>query len=131
MTHTVEDWARDHHLRVEILDGPHVRTDPTGWEHRAYVVRLHLPGARIESPWRAGMAVTGGPDAAEILDSLVLDARAGGEDFEGFCGEFGYDTDSRAAWSTWEACTRLRVGLAEFLGGEEFERFMSGEIEGM
>ena len=44
------------------------------------------------------------PKTTDIIGSLLLDYDAGAEDFEEFCAEFGYDSDSRKAYATWEAC---------------------------
>lgn len=45
----------------------------------------------------------------EVLNALycfVSDALSGLDSFEDFCRNFGYDTDSRKAYKTWQACQR-------------------------
>lgn len=44
------------------------------------------------------------PHAADVLLSVVMDSRACEQSFADWCGEFGYDTDSRKALATYEAC---------------------------
>lgn len=44
------------------------------------------------------------PDAADVLYSLLLDSDAVGQSFASWCSDFGYDTDSRKAFATYEAC---------------------------
>jgi len=44
------------------------------------------------------------PHAASVLHSLILDSDAATQTFESWCGELGYDTDSRKAFATYEAC---------------------------
>lgn len=44
------------------------------------------------------------PSAASVLYSLVLDSEAGNETFYDWCGNLGFDTDSRKALATYEAC---------------------------
>ena len=48
----------------------------------------------------------------DVLYSLVSDARAGTETFDDFCSNYGYDTDSRKAYATWQQC---QTGAREFL----------------
>jgi hypothetical protein len=42
------------------------------------------------------------PLPVDVIQSLLMDAT--GESFEEWCGNLGYDTDSRKALATWEAC---------------------------
>jgi hypothetical protein len=44
------------------------------------------------------------PHAAGVLHSLLLDADAAEQSFASWCSELGYDTDSRKALATYEAC---------------------------
>ena len=43
-------------------------------------------------------------DPLGVLSSLVMDMDAGAETFADFCGEFGYDEDSRKAFAIWQTC---------------------------
>ena len=55
-------------------------------------------------------------DADADVDSLlrqVRDAEAGAQSFEDFCADLGYDTDSRKAEKTWQACKVTAVGLSQ------------------
>lgn len=47
------------------------------------------------------------PDLAGVLYSLISDSQAGSETFKSFCDEFGYDSDSRSAFATWEKCVEI------------------------
>lgn len=44
------------------------------------------------------------PHVATVLHSLILDSDALGQSFATWCDEFGYDSDSRKALRTYEAC---------------------------
>lgn len=44
------------------------------------------------------------PTAASVLHSLLLDAQALEQSFSDWAGDLGFDTDSRKALSTYEAC---------------------------
>lgn len=61
------------------------------------------------------------PTLEDILDSLALDASVLDQTFEEFCGEFGYDTDSRKAEETYQACRENAKGLLSLLGKETFK----------
>lgn len=44
------------------------------------------------------------PEAASVLHSLLLDAQALEQSFYDWAGDLGFDTDSRKALATYEAC---------------------------
>ena len=56
------------------------------------------------------------PTAASVLDCLLLDAQCGGETFNDFCADCGYDTDSRKALEIYLACQATNDKL-RFLNG--------------
>lgn len=68
------------------------------------------------------------PSAADVLASLCSDAMsvACGQSFEEFCGEFGYDTDSRKAETTYRTCQETALRLRGFLS-DHYQRVMSAE----
>ena len=43
------------------------------------------------------------------------------ETFDDFCSEYGYDTDSRRAYATWERCLAFSKELRAFFTEEEIE----------
>lgn len=54
-----------------------------------------------------GSGIEGWPRARRVLESLILDATSGIDDFEDFCSNTGFDPDSRQAKRTHEACTKV------------------------
>ena len=64
--------------------------------------------------------------AEDVLSSLCLDASAGAQDFDEFCSEFGYDTDSRKAHDTWKACKVASRKIRQFLG-DNFDEYASAQ----
>lgn len=94
-------WLRDvYGLTLSVRDNG-LQTDDDGWQHFAWTmtVRKGRNGAPYEFPYRAGMAHKGKPTLVDIVAALFADARcvAYAWSFEEFCGELGYDTDSRKA----------------------------------
>ena len=59
------------------------------------------------------------PAAAGVLHSLLLDAGADGESFGDWCANYGYDTDSRKALSTYLACQETAEKLRAFFTSAE------------
>lgn len=55
------------------------------------------------------------PKAASVLYCLISDASASEMSFDDWCGEFGYDTDSRKALETYMACQANHTKLCKLL----------------
>lgn len=81
-----------------------------------YKVTLLFGDRSITVPFSCGSAC-GKPDAATVLECLCSDATCP-DTFEAFCSEYGYDTDSRRAERTFQACLKTRDELREFLGDD-------------
>lgn len=110
-------------VRLEIVEGADLTRDDEGWEHYAYTVRLTRGDHSMTVPWRQGIGLTDDPDAATVLESLLMDAsgveNAAG-DFEQWASEYGFDTDSRKAEAIFRQATEQTEQLRELLG-EEFD----------
>lgn len=100
-----------------------------GWEgnKQNWRVTLHndSEGQMMECDYFGGSAVED-ISCEDVVDSLLLDARATDLDFEDWCGEFGCDTDSRKAYAIWESCKENGEQIKMLLG-EKFEMFMKSE----
>lgn len=73
-----------------------------------------------------GPALTGPPEAGDVLDCLASDS-AGYENagsFEEWAAEYGYDEDSRKAYRTYQQVERQRGELGGFLGRQAFEELL-------
>lgn len=88
-----------------------LRADSDGWCCFAFEVHFWNPEnaslfCRID--WRQGTGITDDPDPAEVLASAAQDyADARGLTFEDWAGNLGYDTDSRKAEKTYDACMAM------------------------
>jgi len=60
-------------------------------------------------------------DVLNALYCFVSDAVSGKENFENFCAEFGYDTDSRTAERTWKACKKSLEKLQRIYSGDIYD----------
>ena len=61
------------------------------------------------------------PKLAEVLSSLLLDSTAFGQTFEDWANDYGYDTDSREAERTYNACRDAGAAMAKLFTGQEIE----------
>jgi hypothetical protein len=59
--------------------------------------------------------------AADVLDSLAHDASSADQSFGDWCGDYGYDTDSRKAERTYNACRQTMFDLRKLLGARDAE----------
>lgn len=61
------------------------------------------------------------PHAASVLYSLILDSAAAGQSFADWCADFGYETDSRKAFATYEACQISADKLRKIFNSAQIE----------
>jgi hypothetical protein len=67
------------------------------------------------------------PTVAEVLDCLASDAAGieNARDFEDWCSEYGYDTDSRKNARAYRACKRQAIALNRIMGNDGlYERLL-------
>lgn len=121
---TIHDFIKQHKITAtaDYADrNPNMADDGTKMDHWRVVLRR--PGAKMTTYFSMGVAHNGKePEAADVLNCLALDS-AGIEnnkhDFDEWCSEYGYDTDSRKAHKTFKTCERQAERLFRFLGSQE------------
>lgn len=66
------------------------------------------------------------PTVDEVLNCLAMDSASveNSRDFEDFCNELGYDTDSRRAERTYKACVRQAKEMKALLGDEIYNMLL-------
>lgn len=62
------------------------------------------------------------PALLDVLYSLVSDSDADENSFEDWCSNYGYDTDSRWAEATYNACREIGTKLRRMLGADNLAR---------
>src|SRR5271166_1817355 len=90
-------------------------------ESEGYTVTLRYQGRQMTVPFYMGPALCREPEAAEVLECLISDTMLGEQTFEDFCGDLGYDTDSRKAEASWAQCRSIAPRVRKLLGAD-FER---------
>lgn len=106
---------------------------PEGWDRDAdaWLVTLHNPatGQTMTVPFQSGPGlkadVAAGVPARWVLDSLTSDASGylNADGFEDWAGEYGYDTDSRAAEKVYNRIGEQVETLRAFLG-DSFDAYL-------
>jgi len=99
-----------------------------GWQQNAdgYSCCLHYQGRRYTFDFWQGIGISQDPTAEGCLECLLSDAQSGSEDFEEFCANCGYDSDSRKAERIWKGCKKVREKMKRLLGND-FEAFLYAE----
>ena len=68
-----------------------------------------------------GSALTGIPTLLDVLSCVLSDAQYAEYEFDDFCDDMGYDTDSRRAERVHGACKQAAAGVARLLTSSERE----------
>lgn len=82
--------------------------------------------AELRTYFSMGLGLTGAPKVSDVLDSLASDA-AGVENarnFEEWCGEYGYESDSRKAEKIYKTCQAQAAQLKQFLGDKAYDNLL-------
>lgn len=113
----------DVQYRAALVQRDHSR--PDGWECDAWEVSFTRKQESIRFPYYTGLGlrkkpgIPTTPAAAGVLYSLLSEARAADMSFPDWCGELGYDDDSRKAFDTYMQCCDIARELrAVFTRGE-------------
>lgn len=61
------------------------------------------------------------PSITDFVYSLLVDSEAIDYTFDDWCANFGYDTDSRSAYSTYEECVQIGIQLRSGIGAKNVE----------
>lgn len=113
-------------VRIDATYGGAEVPSQAGWQPGTvgWKITLHYDKRQLTTSYYTGPAVEREPTAADVLSCLISDAQAGDYTFEQWCGDMGYDTDSRKALATWEACRAMAPKLYKLLGAryDDFTR---------
>lgn len=104
---------------------PNMTDMPEGSRHwNVSLLRIEKgPAHAMIVPFSQGPAHTEPPTAEDVLDCLASDA-AGWENapnFDVWCGEYGYDTDSRRAEQTFNNVKKQKEELEKFLSTLQYD----------
>lgn len=102
--------------RVKELDGDFY-TFPD-WAKQGWNITLRYQGKRAQFRFYGGGA-SKTPTASDLVWAVAVDSTALTESFNDWCYEYGYDTDSIKARSTYKACQRNGERLIKLIGNKD------------
>ena len=123
---TLEQFIEDHKLGIicrRTKANPNMESE-TPMDHWKCVLN-NPAGKTLHVFFSMGQGHKGKqPKLDEVLNCLASDCSGVENDFEDFCSELGYDTDSRKAERIFKTCKAQAVKLEEFLGTEAFQQLI-------
>lgn len=98
------------------------------WQQDAngYSVQLKYAKRTLTVDFWMGSAHTKEPTAEDVIECLLADASGADQDFENWCLDYAYDTDSRRAERIYQKVQSITAKLRKFLG-EDFGVFLNAE----
>lgn len=121
---TLKDLSRNVKL-VIVSNEPKLNYDKWDeWQKNAngYRLKIIYQGRSFSFDFWQGYSITHEPEVEGVLECLLSDASIS-EDFEDFCNEFGYSTDSRKVEQTYKSCLKIQSNMKRLLGAD-FEMFL-------
>lgn len=125
---SIRYFIRENRIRLEsemVGDNPHFDSGDN-WQGYHYKVTLKRPGKQLTTFFSMGIGLDHEPTVEEVLDCLASDSC--GIDccttFEEWCGNYGYDSDSRKAHRLYQAVKRQHGKLIAFLGRDLYKELI-------
>jgi hypothetical protein len=113
-------FAQKHGVKLFFIGDPQYKKHFADDKECRYVFKCRLSRAGKSYTFDFGQSIQSGAEKPSIYDILTCLQKYDVGDFENFCSEFGYDTDSRKAEGIYKAVCK------EF---EAVERLFSDVIE--
>lgn len=94
---------------------------PSSSTHWNVTIRREGKANDIETLFSMGSALKHEPTIEVVASCLLRDTDSFDScmDFEDWSATFGYDTDSRKAYATWEACGKIATQIKEMFSSSE------------
>jgi hypothetical protein len=77
-----------------------------------------IDGTHTRELWYRNPKAPIAPSVADVLHSLVSDGMSAQSEFEDWCCELGYDSDSRKAYATYQECQTTLCKLVAMFGAD-------------
>ena len=126
-TVSMADFIKGNHIRMtaERVDSNPNMDDSANMDHWKCLFRAG--NSRMTVYFSMGYGHHGAePEADEVLDCLASDASGieNARSFEDWCGDYGYDSDSRKAEKIFNTCEHQAKRLRQFLGDSAYETLL-------
>lgn len=113
---------------TQVAENPN-REDDGKWEADHWRCVFSMGKKTFTTYYSMGLGHNGKkPTREEVLNCLVSDSRSNDTDFESWCGELGFESDSRAHEKIYHTCVAQAKKLKKFLGEELFAEIMDQEL---
>ena len=122
---TVQKFIQTHGITAtatRVDSNPNMTDMLAGSRHWSVLLSRIDTDAKMTVVYSQGPANTQPPTAIDVLDCLASDAAGwdNAPNFEDWCGEYGYDTDSRKAERTFNAVEKQSRELEAFLSNDQY-----------
>ena len=130
---TIRQFINRNHISMTSLwadSNPNMDDMPDGSSH--WKCKLRHQNRQITTYYSMGPAYSHNPKVDDVLDCLSRDSNsiANETTFEEWCGDLGYDLDSRRAERGFKACEKQAQKLEHFLGAGLFQELLF-DVEGL
>lgn len=132
----VTEFVKRHNIRMtaEYTDSnPYIADDQFARMANHWKCILRINRRRMTVYFSMGRGLAGEPETDDVLSCIASDA-AGYENarsFEDWCGDYGYDTDSRTAEKTYKTIGRQSDRLERFIGDADLFQSLLFEVESL
>lgn len=126
MSKTMKAFVRENRIRISSKMVDENKSAPDWKDANHFKVILRRSGKRMTLYFSQGYGISGEPTAEGVLDCIASDS-AGVENarsFEDWCGDYGYDTDSRKAERIFKVCEAQAQKLKNFLGDDLYKELL-------
>jgi hypothetical protein len=116
-------FAKKTGLKLSILESDyksHFAEDKKSGVYR-WVFKCRLSVGKKSYTFDFGQSIANGGEEPNLYDILSCLEKYGYEDFEDFCSNLGYDSDSRTAEKTFKAVQREYTAICRLFTSEQIE----------
>ncbi len=116
-------------VAIVVVEGAETPDDQlSDWQLKArgYHITLRYNRRKMHLDFWQGLGILRKPTAHAVLECLLSDASGADEEFEYWCDNYGYDSDSRKAEKIYKAVQIQTANLRKLLG-DDFNRFINAE----
>lgn len=99
-------FAKKHGIKLTVVGEPEYKIHFIGDKQSRYVFKLRLRRGKNSYTFDFGQSIAMGAEEPTMYDVLACLTKYDPEDFENFCSNYGYDTDSLTALRTYKAVVK-------------------------
>lgn len=100
------DFAKKHGVTLKVIGEPEYRPYFLDDKEERFVFKLQLSRKGKRHTFTFGQSIASGSEEPDMYSVLAAIEKNDPEDFEWFCSNYGYDTDSRKAEKIYKAVCR-------------------------